>query len=378
VIDPTSFVAEASATGFGLWSGVPCSYLQPLMNCLPRARHVRYVGAVNEGDAVAIAAGATLGGGRGVAIMQNSGLGNAVNPLTSLAFTARIPVLLIVTWRGEPNGPPDEPQHELMGAITGDMLSLMRVAWEFFPTHPDDICRALDRATRHMSAEALPYAFIMRRGSVSPFFGEATVVMPPAPTTSSPTSSGRVEVGTRSAALVAIKKASRADDVLIAATGYTGRELYACGDAANHFYMVGSMGCAASVALGLALQRPDRRVIVLDGDGAVLMRLGALAVIGHERPGNLIHVVLDNGCYESTGGQATVSATTDLAHVAEACGYPRARRVASTTELVDVIETHEDQLTFVHVPVAPGRPPTLPRPHVSPPEVTARLRQHLQ
>jgi len=167
------------------------------------------------------------------------------------------------------------------------------------------------------------------------------------------------------------------DDIIIATTGYTGRELYAVGDRANHLYMVGSMGCAISLGLGLAIAKPRRRVIVLDGDGAALMRLGALATVGYERPANLLHVLLDNGIHESTGGQTTVSGSLDFCGIAGACGYQRVTAAGTPDELVRQIEHSSGALTFIHAPILSGVPEQLPRPSITPPQVAARLRAHL-
>jgi phosphonopyruvate decarboxylase len=373
LIEARDFVEEAARAGFGLWSGVPCSYLQPFINYVLGAPGLRYVGAANEGDAVAIAAGATTGGSLGVAMFQNSGLGNAVNPLTSLTFTSQIPVLVIVTWRGEPGGAPDEPQHELMGQITTELLSLMRIPWEPFPAQAGAVGPALARARAHLEEARTPFAFVMRKDTVAPW--PTVVKAEPRPLPPAQAGGAWAPVGHRTQALAAVRAAARPEDVLVATTGYTGRELYALGDAPNQFYMVGSMGCASSFGLGLALARPERRVIVLDGDGALLMRAGALAVIGHERPSNLVHVVLDNGCHESTGGQATVSRSLDLPAVAAACGYPRAVRAGSCAALEGLVAGAGRGLTFVHVPLEPGIPEKLPRPKVTPAEVAARLRR---
>src|SRR5262245_30404920 len=154
--------------GFTLYTGVPCSYVKPFINYVIDAPDLSYIGAANEGDAVAIATGAELGGKRAIAMMQNSGLGNAVSPLTSLNAIFRIPTLLIVTLRGEPGGPKDEPQHELMGQITPKMLELMNVGWSFFPTEEKEVGAALEKALAHMAKTELPYAFVMKKDSVAP------------------------------------------------------------------------------------------------------------------------------------------------------------------------------------------------------------------
>src|SRR5215831_9870787 len=146
MIQAASFMHQAREKGFRLLTGAPCSYLKPFINYAMAAPGLEYVGAANEGDAVAIAAGADLAGRRSVVMFQNSGLGNAVNPLTSLNAPFRIPALLVVTWRGEPGGPPDEPQHELMGQVTPGMLDLLGIRWEFFPTSEAEVAPVLARA----------------------------------------------------------------------------------------------------------------------------------------------------------------------------------------------------------------------------------------
>jgi phosphonopyruvate decarboxylase len=171
-----------------------------------------------------------------------------------------------------------------------------------------------------------------------------------------------------------IQRRARPDrDLVVATTGYTGRELYALEDRENQFYMVGSMGCASSLGLGLALAQPQRRIFVADGDGALLMRMGALATIGYERPANLAHVVLDNEMHESTGGQATVSHSVDVASVAAACGYPRTARVTRREQLGVALEDGRSGPVLAHARVRPGTPAELPRPRVSPREVARRL-----
>ncbi len=376
MIDPGTLVRALIERGFRLFAGVPCSYLTPLINFVIDEPDLHYVGAANEGDAVAIAAGAELGGAQAVVMLQNSGLGNAVNPLASLNAIFKLPVLLIVTLRGEPSGPPDEPQHALMGAITEQMLDLLGIPHERFPEAESRVVPALDRAVHHMREVGTPYAFVMPRGVVAPHaLRSAPEVRAPGPVPNLEPWSGVRP--TRGAALAAVRSAVREDDVVIATTGHTGRELYGAGDRPNQLYVVGSMGCASSVALGLAIARPERRVLVIDGDGAALMRLGALATIGYQRPGNLVHVLLDNEAHDSTGAQSTVSHSVDLALVAAACGYRRVVRARAERELVAAIASEERVLTFVHTKTSPGSPADLPRPALGPAEVARRFRRFL-
>ncbi len=372
------FVEAARRHSFVLWSGVPCSYLQPFINYVITDSSTRYVPACNEGDAVSIAAGVEIGGGRAVAMFQNSGLGNAVNPLTSLANTHRIPLLLITTLRGDPGGPPDEPQHGLMGSITTRLLDLMEIRWEYFPIRDEDVEPCFGRALSWMETERIPYCLVMRKDSVAPV--PAPPLLEVKPTGGNRSCSPVVDRinASRADMLAAVQAAVGDRDVVIATTGYTGRELYASADRTHQLSLVGAMGCASSVALGLALQRPDLRVIVLDGDGAALMRLGALAAIGYQRPSNLVHIVLDNSMHESTGGQSTVSRSVDLVGIALNCGYADAHVLADPGEFLRLLKGGARGLTFIRAMITPGVIPGLPRPKLEPPQATERFRAHVR
>jgi phosphonopyruvate decarboxylase len=390
VIRADEFLEPARRAGFRLFTGVPCSYLKPFINFVIDAPDLEYVGATNEGDAVAIASGAEIAGLPSVVMFQNSGLGNAVNPLTSLSLVSRLPVLLIVTWRGEPGGAHDEPQHAAMGPITPALLETMGIPWAIFPESAADVPPALAKATAHLERARTPYAFIMRKDTVAAHELRTHVgprdhgaihaeALGHAAWPGVPNRPARREV------LRAVQEATQGRDAVIATTGFTGRALYALGDLPNQFYMVGSMGCASSFGLGVARAQPARRggngprVVVLDGDGAALMRLGAMATIGFEAPPNLVHVVLDNEVHDSTGGQSTVSHTTDLAGVARACGYARVLRALDGAAVAAALETREASQgpLFVHVKTAPGEASDLPRPKVTPEEVASRFRQWL-
>jgi phosphonopyruvate decarboxylase len=377
VISAQTFVEAARKRGFGLWTGVPCSYLKPFINYVIDAPDLRYVAAANEGDAVAVATGADLGGVRAIAMFQNSGLGNAVNPLTSLNAIFRIPILVITTLRGEPGGPHDEPQHALMGPITTRMLELMQIPWEYFPREAGEVEPALARVVTHMETKSLPYALVIKKGSVADWkLKSVPKLRPVAP--SPPPSEGGMPRFTREAILGAVQASLRPGDVVIASTGFTGRELYSLEDRREQLYMVGSMGCAMSLGLGLALVRPKLRVIVLDGDGAALMRMGGLATVGYERPPNLVHVLLDNQMYESTGGQSTVSHSVDFCAIAAACGYPRTALATKPEEVAAFLDGADGAaLGLLHVKILPGSPGNLPRPTITPPEVASRLRAYI-
>jgi phosphonopyruvate decarboxylase len=390
MIQAKEFVEAARNLGFEWYTGVPCSFLTPFINYVINDVQLKYISAANEGDAVAIAAGAAIAGKPAVVMMQNSGLGNAVNPLTSLTYIFRIPLLLICTLRGDvydglrlPNLQ-DEPQHQLMGQITDKLLETMSVPWEFFPTDPAEIEPVLKRATAYMQQERRPYALIMRKGAIAPhaltrssiperensinahiqqsFFGDRKQER-----------ISRSEALARIIELIDPKKT-----VVIATTGYTGRELFASKDSANHLYMVGSMGCASSMALGLSLARPDLKVVVIDGDGAALMRMGNFATIGTYAGANLTHILLDNEVHDSTGAQATVSAGISFAKIAEACGYGMTL-AGDDPVLLDTLFTADPNTKpkFAHLKIRPGTLEKLPRPNLTPEAVLQRFIKHI-
>ena len=379
MISAASFVEAAKSRGFSLWTGVPCSYLKPFINYVIDAPDIEYVGATNEGDAVGIASGADLGGRRSVVMFQNSGFGNTVNPLTSLNMIFDIPVLVITTLRGEPGGPSDEPQHKLMGQITTGLFELMNIPWEYFPTEESEVAACLDRVLNHMNTKSQPYGLVMKKDSVASQKLKSKPVPKEVKAADVPTTfAWPAERPSRTSVLAAVQKGSKDSDLIVATTGYTGRELYALDDRKNQLYMVGSMGCAATFGLGLALAQPSRRTIVLDGDGAMLMRMGALATLGFERPKNLLHILLDNELHESTGGQSTVSHSVDAALAAAACGYPKVVRITTPEELEALVKADTTELTFAHVKMKPGAPEDLPRPTVTPVQVAQRMKALFQ
>jgi len=394
MIEARQFVEAARERGFDWYAGVPCSYLTPFINYVLQDPSLHYVSMANEGDAVALIAGVALAGQRGITMMQNSGLGNAVSPLTSLTWTFRLPQLLIVTWRGQP-GVADEPQHALMGPITPALLDTMEIPWELFPTEAEAIAPALERAIAYMDTTGRPYALVMQKGSVAPY--ALKPALKPAVKSVSVSGiaahpdSGVSGVVSQLQGVEAAARPSRhevlqrvvaqtplASTVVLASTGFCGRELYAIDDRPNQLYMVGSMGCVVPFALGLALARPDLRVVALDGDGAALMRMGAFATVGAYGPSNLQHLLLDNSAHDSTGGQATVSSQISFGGVASACGYA----AALETDQVAHIGTWLDAPPlagprFARLLTRTGTPDDLPRPSITPVEVKNRLMQHL-
>jgi phosphonopyruvate decarboxylase len=374
MITADSFLSHAARAGFDFYTGVPCSFLTPLINGVLSAPGVRYVGAASEGEAVAIAAGAWLAGRRTVVMCQNSGLGNAVNPLTSLNAPFRIPTLFITTWRGQP-GLADEPQHELMGRITHDLLPLIGLDVQPFPAEEAALAPAFARAVATMES-GTPVGWVMAKGDVADSPLDQTT-----PATLAPGRRDTLETGgarpSRAAALETFLAQAGEDAAVVATTGKCGRELFTLADRRQHLYQVGSMGGASGMALGVALNT-TKRVFVLDGDGAALMKLGTFATIGACQPANLIHILLDNGVHDSTGGQATVSAGVDFAAIAIACGY----RYAASCDDLSGFETALAMAAIggpalVHLRIAPGSMAKLGRPTVSPAEVALRFKAFL-
>jgi phosphonopyruvate decarboxylase len=362
--------------GASLMTGVPCSFLTPVINAAISNPHVRYVGATSEGEAVGIASGRWLAGGSPVVMAQNSGLGNMVNPLTSLAWPSRIPILLLCTWRGQP-GLPDEPQHEQMGRVMHSLLDVLEIEWELLPGDPAELDACLDAAYAGMRRRDRPYCLVVRKAVVA----DCELVEPPVQRHRGrrvgPAQPDRPQkpAGTRAAVLERLLEILPDEAAIVATTGKTGRELFTLADRPQHFYLVGAMGAASAVGLGVALGLANP-VVVLDGDGAALMKLGNMATIGAQRPANLVHVLLDNGVHDSTGAQRTNAGAVDFVDIAIACGYRSATSCPSLADLAHAVAAALSTAGphLIRVPIARGSLANLGRPTVSPYEVARRFR----
>jgi phosphonopyruvate decarboxylase len=381
MIQSQNFISACTSRGYSFYTGVPCSFLKPLINYVIQNPDVDYIAATSEGEAVGIAAGAHLAGRKSVVMCQNSGLGNMVNPLTSLNFPFRIPLLLIVTLRGESHLN-DEPQHELMGQITGELLNTLRIPWAFFPTETEKVAMVLERAESEMTKTGLPFALIMKKGSVD----KTDLVYDFTTGTKSlavPEGEFRYEPENRMSRFETIRVIREAfcnDDAIIATAGKIGRELFTLGDTKNQLYVVGSMGCAAGIGFGIQYVKPNQRVIVLDGDGAVLMKMGTIATIGYYKPEQFVHIILDNETYESTGGQRSVSPTVDFCHIAAACGYRQCYRADTKSDLISAINSLTEFIgpSLIHVKVSSGSASDLGRPTLKPYQVKERFMEFLE
>ena len=333
----SDLAARLQGQGFDFFTGVPCSLIESLIAALEADPRVAYLPAVREDVAVGVAAGAWLAGRRPAVLMQNSGLGTSLNALASLSLMYRIPALLIVTWRGYEGR--DAPEHLLMGAISPPLLDLLGIPYRVLSRDSAD--SDLGWAAREMDATSAPVALLVPPGVIGaetaaeaegrPKHGRrfrtgfgrpsASTAVPRHPSTSMSTGAGTlVPVISRRAAIEAVVKSLR-NEAVVHANGFICRESFSIMDRAENFYMIGSMGLASAIGLGIALAAPARGVVVLDGDGNLLMNLGIVAMVGAARPAGFVHCVFDNEVYGSTGNQASPSRDVRLDTLAAAAGY---------------------------------------------------------
>ena len=343
------------AQGFDFFTGVPCSLIEELIGALESHPRLPYVAAVREDVAVGVAAGAWFGGRRPVVLMQNSGLGTSLNALASLSLMYGLPVLLLVTWRGYRGK--DAPEHILMGEITPKLLELLGIPHRVLSaTSADD---DVAWAASEMDARSSPVALLITsEGGSAPLPTVAAGLTARSRPASPPSQDCAGKAGARTdlvstlpdllvpkisrrAALETVIK--RLDgEPAIHANGYMCRESCSIADRPENFYMIGSMGLASAIGLGLTTARSSPKTLVLDGDGNLLMNLGILPMVGATAPTGLIHCVFDNEVYGSTGNQASISRESRLDHLAAAAGY---RRVVAATEPDAIVAALEEMLT---------------------------------
>jgi phosphonopyruvate decarboxylase len=311
---------------YEFFSGVPCSNFADLFQQVALDKDITSVPASSEGSALSFAVGATLAGQRSVVALQNSGLGNIINPLTSLVQINCIPTLLLISVRGHTAEPEDEPQHRIMGANTHALLDQLAVPWSEFDGTPQGFMATLLKAEEAFE-RSHSFAVLVRKGQLSAGLGVVG-------NDEQQVSNYPLSVG---CALEILSEALRPTDLVVSTTGFISRELFRVSDRPENFYMQGSLGHCSAVAAGVALARPSRRVVAVDGDGAVLMHMGVLSTIGYAAPRNFLHIVLDNEGYVSTGRQESTSVTSSLEAVATACGYRAVSRCVTRAELDDAV-----------------------------------------
>ncbi|MFP4573625.1 MAG: phosphonopyruvate decarboxylase [Desulfobacterales bacterium] len=362
MIGPEIFVNGLRQRGIGLFTGVPDSLLKHFCAYLEDHCTVNeHVITANEGNAVALAAGYHLATAKTAAVyMQNSGLGNAVNPLISLVDPEiyKIPLLLIIGWRGEP-GKTDEPQHVKQGRITPGQLELMEIPYRVL----DKDCNAdavLDTVFDEIKQSNAPAAILVRKGTFSVCSRQDK------PSTLSSLC--------REDALEGILSLAGKEALIVSTTGKTSREVFEIrarrGQPHRDFLTVGSMGHTSSIALGAALGNPQKQIVCIDGDGSALMHLGSLAIIGDLKPPNLIYVVLNNAAHESVGGQRTAAGQLDFSALAKACGFSQFRQAETLAQLKDAWTAISDKPgpQMIEVRICPGSRDDLGRPASTPEE----------
>lgn len=367
MISSEIFVNALQANGVNFFTGVPDSLLKNV--CAYITDNVdknRNIISANEGSAIGIAAGHYLATGEiPMVYMQNSGIGNAVNPLLSLTDEKvySIPILLLIGWRGEP-GVHDEPQHIKQGEVTLSLLEAMNIPYSILPLEQDDAketIKTIKTVIRECLSHKKPHALIVRKNTFDTYKlnkkieNENPVI--------------------REEALKIVVGNIPSDSIIVSTTGKLSRELYELRDKKNQshesdFLTVGSMGHSSSIALGIALSKPNRKVICLDGDGAFIMHMGAISNIGDLSPKNFIHIVFNNGAHESVGGQPTLGYKIDMPKIALACGYRSAITVSKKEEIEKAIERaiEDDGPSMIEIRVGINSREDLGRPKTSPKE----------
>ena len=333
MIRPEYFYNTLRGMGIDFYTGVPDSLLKDICAYITdHADRKNNIIAANEGGAVGLAAGYHLATGNiPVVYMQNSGLGNTVNPLMSLTDSDvyRIPVLLVIGWRGEP-GVHDEPQHVKQGKTTLPLLDAMEIRHEIMSGDEAELEKQLAGGVRYMKETGRAFALVVKKGT----FGKYKLQNG----THNPYTMEREE------AIKAVAGAMDVKDIVVSTTGKISRELFehrtATGEGhIRDFLTVGSMGHASQIALGIALYRPERNVYCFDGDGAAIMHMGGMGIVASMLPGNFYHIVFNNGAHDSVGGQPTIGFGIDLPKIAAGCGYKTVMSVATRSELDTILPT---------------------------------------
>lgn len=324
MIDPKHFVDSLAREGMDYYAGVPDSLLKDFCAYVDDYGSTKkHIITANEGNAIGIAAGYHMATGKyPIVYLQNSGLGNIINPITSLADKEvySIPILLIVGWRGEPNIK-DEPQHIKQGRITLEQLELLEIPYKIVEQTSDAEELAI-WAKEKLTENSAPVALIVRKGAFANYKSKCKGGMN--------SSLGREEALNVLLSLID-------DACIVSTTGKTSREVFELrvqrGESHRDFLTVGSMGHTLSIALGVAMGKPNKKVVCLDGDGSTLMHLGAIPIVGSIAPDNLVHVILNNAAHESVGGQPTVAGALDFKSIAHASGYTAYAVVSSLEDI---------------------------------------------
>lgn len=374
MISPDFFVNTLKSFGIDFYAGVPDSLLKSICAYISDNIDSRHnIIAANEGAAVGIVTGYHLATGKtGVVYMQNSGEGNAVNPLASLTDKEvyHIPMLLLIGWRGRP-GVHDEPQHVKQGKITTGLLNVLGINYEVLSKEENIAATQIAKAATAIRQNRDVFALVVEKDTFEPY-------------TLMKEERNKLTMS-REDAIRTVAAALGPKDVIVSTTGMISRELFeyrtACGQGHERdFLTVGSMGHASQIALGIALEKPDRRIWCFDGDGATLMHMGSLAIVATQAPVNLVHVVFNNGAHDSVGGQPTVGLKINLSGVAEAVGYKNVYSVDCKESLERVLDDviAADGPLLLEVKVRKGNRKDLGRPTTTPVQNKEALMKFLQ
>lgn len=372
MLDQTLVFKELKRCGITFFTGVPDSYLNGFCDYASNYFPKKNIIAANEGNAIGIAAGHYFATKEiPLVYMQNSGMGNVINPLVSLVdeHVYAVPMILLIGWRGQP-GTVDWPQHELQGEITLELLKIMHIPFDILKDDDNELAKVLKKAADYCRLNRKPYALIAPKEVMS---GEKT------------NNKDAVYPMSREEAIEVILDQFPVDTIYSATTGRATRELFFLRERRGEgrecdFLNVGSMGHASSVALGIALEKPKRKVVVLDGDGAAIMHMGALTMVSKLDVPNLIHVVLNNGAHESVGGQPSVGYQIDFTTIADGCGYETVHcPVTNKEELIEAINVLKDcgKASFIDVRIHRGLSGKLPPLDFSHREAIDRLIEEL-
>jgi phosphonopyruvate decarboxylase len=361
MISIQNFINNLIKNQISLATGVPDSLLSSFSAYLQdNSKLMKHIIAANEGNAIGIACGHYLATSKpSLVYMQNSGLGNAINPLTSLADAKvySIPMLLMIGYRGEPNHK-DEPQHVKQGEITLSQLDLLGIDY-WLIDQDSDIESILYQAFDVMNKKSRPVAIVVKKDSFQDYKSKLN---------KKPMSALKRE----QVLDYLLRELTNTETLFVATTGKTSREVFEIRKKHNQpntdFLTVGGMGHTSAIALGVALSKPNKRVICLDGDGSVLMHMGNLPIIGSESPENLIHILLNNAAHESVGGQPTVADKVDFKSIAIACGYKSFNKIENQTDLeqIKTIISAIKMPALIEIKIDIGSRPDLGRPSASP------------
>lgn len=364
MIEVSDFYKEMIYRNIDFFSGVPDSLLKSFCSYIKdNVSNEKNIVAANEGNAIALASGYYLATGNiGLVYMQNSGLGNSINPLISLAdkLVYSIPMLLVIGWRGEP-GTKDEPQHKKQGIVTTTLLETLKIPYEILSedTDNEEMNFKVNRAYQYMKENSEPYALVIKKGTFNEYNLQKNDITD-------------FQL-TRESAIEIIMKKMKENSIIVSTTGMASREVFELrtkyGQGHNKdFLTVGSMGHASQIALGIALNKDNKEIYCIDGDGALIMHLGGLAIIGNQAPKNFKHILINNGAHDSVGGQETVGLNLDIISIAKACGYKECYSCNSKKELETYAEkiVNMDGPILLEVKVKKGARKDLGRPTTTP------------